>query len=247
MKKTFLLLGVFVLFFTCQKDPEPVENDIPVEEDCYGEPEPKIGHQECWNLATPCSQYIGTFQLEDTSKTYLPFYCSKIGTTKYFMSEDNRFKNLKLRSKAYQETNGSYYTSVPCLVDTSDNIDRCLNYEYMYYSFEDSSFSISTYLRTMPDVRATEPGGVGDVLTLSISGGVGPGLSIIVNQRTLSYETIGNIQFLPEVELMGEIYENVFTNDVSGTPVGNSKYYFSFELGVVGFTDGDGVAWRMLL
>lgn len=247
MNKIFIFCLFAALFFSCKKkdDPEPGNP-------CAGFVETPVFMTSCDNFPDTkyfCSiEFVGNFQLEESSKAYQPQYCEPVGKSIRYRNEKGEAIELKIDDKAYQKSNVVYSTVSTCPGDSTKTVGYCIDFEQLQVGLREPTdkLDLTISILTKPDLRNPGPGNAGDflVITRQKNNNLFSEASFVLNKRTLSYEEDFNQAHLDQIELLGKTYTDVLTNDI--TLFANPKpykYYFNKETGLIGFVNSDGVLW----
>lgn len=248
MNKIFILCLLATLVFSCKNNDEAALGNP-----CAGVVESPDWLITCYTdrgiEPHYCSiVFVGDFELEEISKAYQPQYCEPSGKTVRYKNVSGGIIDFKIMGKAYQKANAIYSGAPGCKGDSSKFVGYCIDYERLDLRMKSDSpdLDLSLSIQTQPDLRNPGPGRVGDflVITRKLSAGAFAPTSFVINKRTLSYEEEMNQVFLKKVELSGNTYLEVLTNDITFSADPKPyKYYFNRDVGLIGFVDPSGTLW----
>lgn len=247
MNKIFICCLFATVVFSCKKKDEPEPGNP-----CVGGVETPVFITSCDNFPDTkyfCSiEFVGKFQLEESSKAYQPQYCEPIGKSIRYRNEKGETIELKIDDKTYQKSNAIYSAAFPCPGDSTKTVGYCIDFERLQVGLREQTdkLDLTISVETKPDMRNPGPGRAGDflVITRTKNNILYSDANFVLNKRTLSYEEDFNQVHLNQVELLGKTYTDVLTNDI--TFFANPKpykYYFNKGTGLIGFVDSDGVLW----
>lgn len=248
MNKIFSFCLLAALVFSCKKK-DDAESGNP----CVGAVETPEFLVKCFDdrgvPETLCAvEFTGDFELNEYSKTFQHQYCEPIGTTIRYKNEKGEIREMTIIKKMYQKSNAIYNSAVRCPEDSTKFVGYCIDFERLdiWIKSDQGNLDITLSVHTKPDLRNPGPDRVGDFLEISrkLENKLVSVVSFVIDKRTLSYEEEPLQVHLDKIELMGRVFEDVITNDVSLFPNPKLfKYYINAAAGLIGFVDSDGVLW----
>lgn len=251
-KIILVLLGGLVIF-SCQKDIEETKNPIL---ECIGEATVPNGGNTC---ADPkgfdnffCDRiYFGAFELEESSKLFMPQYCLNEGDSIVFESSDGKFLNLLIENKRFYKSNILYNSFLHCKDDSVKYMSLCIYNENLAIKLKSTvnDLTLDIMITTEPDIYDSNLESVGDVLQiarqLTITKAVRE-LSAIINSRTLNHSVKNDQEFYEKIILKNKTYNNVISNDRSHLSNPGYKYYYNTDYGLIGFVDESNKLWTLV-
>lgn len=249
MKKiTFLLLLVFAS--SCKKEDE---NPINAALECLGSAEIPFALSTCEDVLTNeffCDiTALGEFVLDDISKEYMTYACDDIGDKITYVNEDGDELDLEIIDQRYQETTATYNSGNVCQSDSSLYDGICLGSEVIRLILQSATLELELMveIKTIPETFSVISGGVGDILQISRKTGVNLltiDFKAVLSQRTLSYDKTFSQEVFESIDILGEEFRDVISNDVSMILSPTYKYYYSKTEGLIAFQDDAGMLWK---
>lgn len=244
MNKLILLFATILIIFSCKKDePDP---------GCLEQPLDIIGNTTCQNLTLPdvvCeAQDIGTYQLDDLSKSYIPSFCEESLNIVSFVNLDGEVQRFNILTKTFIKTGSITNSGIPCANDSSKVIAYCIqNEEINLRMSSGDGHDFTIVVKTNPQFENQTGDKVGDFLQISARLPTGelviPFLAV-VNQRTLDYTETPSQRFDATRQVGDNIYENVISNDPAITP-SDYRFFYTQTEGLIGFRDLEGELWTL--
>lgn len=194
-------------------------------------------------------EFLGKYQLEESSKLFQPQYCEAIGNKITYKNDKGTLLDLAVYQKGYGETNVIHNSFVPCAGDTNKYKGYCIDYQQLWISLrsDQTGLDISMYVLTAPDYDNAAAKHVGDFLKITrkkSANAFWQDFYAVINRRSLSYDKTELQEYYPEIELLGRKFTEVISNDISlFVDPKPYKYYFNKEVGLIGFVDSAGVLW----
>ena len=188
---------------------------------------------------------FGSYELEETSKEYLPQFCNEVESVFKYRNLNGDSILFNTTCKKYLRHWSTFGTKFNCANDER-TIGYCVDTESARLTIEsdDPSIELLIKLTTIPDVYDTDIGNVGDELTIWNSSTLE--FSAIVNKRTLSYDKVTDYEErYDSLELNSTVYYEVISNKPSEWGNPRFKYYYNKAIGLIGFTDNNGITWTI--
>lgn len=202
--KLFIFL-LTIVFFSCEKEKIVTSESIL---NCIGDNPVEL--RSCEDNEENeyfCEvEFVGEFDLEDSSKAYMVHYCKEIDEAIIYENDEGETKRLVIKEKNYLKANGTFNTLQPCENDSSKWIGYCINNERVSISLEslDSELDLIIEISTIPDVVDPVIGQIGDILEISRkkdSNSRTIEFGVIINQRTLSYDKRYDQEYFESIEI----------------------------------------------
>lgn len=254
--KQLLFFAVFLLVLvSCKKEGETPSHDL-VFGNCLQYEEP-VTLSDCDRLRIDnnpdyCKEiHQGViFPLSETAGDWLPYFCLEKEDSISFVNSDNEFVHIsivdKIRKRVFID-----YTSEICENDSSRTRFYCSVREAIYIRIQSPLSEQRLMLNFTPymEINGTsiqelpESLRIYNLLPASVTG-VRRSLSIPFNWENNSQPLPYDYQYLPEIEILGKTFFEVYTHkeDLNGF---YTKIYYNKEFGIVSFVDETGVQWRV--
>lgn len=255
MKNTLLLL-VICLCFSCGKDDESsTSNDHCL--DSYSTVFLPAGCDD-GSVTSPywCRiDYVGDFALEEDSKSFLPFYCFEENDLIEYVNDAGDDIEFEVESKLYSKASFTKTAQILCNVDSIKNIGLCFDTESARVKIKSDVAGLDFFIRLQTeldrDVKEKDDTRIGDFIEVTqnqIVDSMYRGtiiFKIVVNPRSLTNTSTINQLFYDEIEIAGKKFTEVFSYDQSNFNDNFVQIFYNKAFGIVGFTDENGVQWRL--
>lgn len=248
----FLALCLIVLSACSKEDEIPMNQTL----ECIGEPDiPTFSTVSCENFPTLDSLFIcnvifsGNFELQDEGKHFMPQYCADVGDQISYKNTSGEEIKFSVINKSFHPSAVMLNTFRPCEGDSTKSIGFCLEGERISLTLQAAAQDIQLIiaLGIIPDIQVATAGNIGEQLTITRQRETSffAEFNAIVNSRTLSFEQSFNQEFHTQLELLGTTHSNVFSNNVEFFISNPFKYFYTSELGLIGFIDDSGETWAL--
>jgi hypothetical protein len=239
------------LMISCSKD--MVKVNLPIT--CIGTARPYNGNSPCdyrFDTMYICqTENIGNFQLDDSSKEYMPLFCQNTGNSVLYENKLGEIIQLKIEAKTFYKSSSLYNTFTPCKNDSMRSLGYCFENERITVALKsiNSDLNITFDIYTAPEIRVPFTGQIGDFLEINRkldSTRYSVDFIAVVKQRSLSYDKVSLQEFYSSIDILGNNFKNVISNDITKYQVPLYKYYWNKEVGLVAFADTTGTIWKIV-
>jgi hypothetical protein len=250
MQKALILILIIHLISACCKNPDNLGS---TSAECLNEAK-DTSHLGLFQGQFPsfyCDvQHKANLLLEESSKDFLPQFCQELGEVLTYKNINGQSIVFTIKAKSFLN-NFAITSRDKCYDDSTKSIGYSFFEEKGFITFESDVPKIKLYLElnAFPENGWNYDGKFGDMLSIlrldtTTSGSYYNDFTAIVNKRTLSYETNTRQEFYDSIVLKGKNYENVLS--CIPHPIGNYlKFYYTKEIGLIGFEDKDGIVWTL--
>lgn len=247
--KFVLFLITTSLFCNCNTDNAMEGNVDLFPMNCLQDPEPKASFlkEECDTDLDSIDSTIfceiisvGEASLSDRTKEFLPFYCLETGMIIEYINDVGEILAFTLKQKDYFVNDLISVAKIQC--EDEKVIGYCLKTEFakIYMETEDN-IGLLIELNTRPDIFDVKAENYGDILTIVRNPGVVE-MSVIIDPRSLSHN-IDTQEFYTQLTVGGNLYNEVFSHDISSSQIDTYKYYYNKDFGLFAFEDEREVTW----
>jgi hypothetical protein len=253
--KKLLTIALLTLILSCSK-----KDDIQINSalECLGQVEISLYLSTCENNAQTTNDFycevitIGEFQLENSSKEFMVQACNNEGDIIKYENEIGEVIEFEVTKNRYTTVTSVYGTTDTCENDTSKTVGYCMRKELIQLVLKSTSpeLELTIEIETAPDWLVVEVGPVGDFLKISRRksfNSLSTEFKAVITKRTLSYDNSPFQEFFETIEILGEEYENVISNDINfdltNTP--KFKYFYNNTIGLIAFQDENKITWKL--
>lgn len=250
--RALLFLAIMALTFGCSKDDDNPDTGS----GCLGNPTKPISSVSCDDILRANQDFLcdavemGEVYLQTTSLDYMKMYCLDDLSLIRFANDSGDVQTWRVFLKQYVATNVTFSRRGSCPMDSIKGVGFCLTTDRARLTLQntDTERTLVFELGVNPDLSGTgtDRPGVGDALYIYREVQVSAPqleLAAVVAQRTLPFTTFLGQENLDMIDLGGVSYTEVLSNDLSNSPAGSFKYYYSRGEGLVGYVDNAGVTW----
>jgi|GEM_PF-4790115 hypothetical protein len=192
-------------------------------------------------------RYAGQFSLTEQSKNFLPLYCLEVGQTINYQNESGELMEFIVLDKGYYKGHRIVSQGTACDDFPGKALLDCIDHDRAFIRIKSESKTLELELVTLPDTKDKTLGNVGDFLNVfreEVPNYFVKEWSMVVDQRSLSYENENCLQTFESMDLNGQTFHDVITFDPAQN-CAHYTYYFNEELGMVGFKRSDGQVWTL--
>ena len=218
---------------------------------CLKDEEP-LSSEGCNVFELQTSQYCEVihsphiFSLSETAGDWLPYYCCEKGDTIPYLNQQGKKINLSILGKSRSKT--GIQVIGKCESDSSKNIIRCSNFEKAIIYIESALSEQVLNLHLWPDFEADSLESLKLGAHLNIYNDAGRTnnhiFSFPVDWTNLTKPIPYDYQYIPEIEILGKTFFEVYTHEEELKGF-YTKIYYNKEFGIVSFVDETGVQWRV--
>ncbi|MEZ4888765.1 MAG: hypothetical protein R3E32_28825 [Chitinophagales bacterium] len=250
--KYLLLFAVFLLVLvSCKK-----EENAPIRNhefgNCLKDEEP-LYFEECILPESDSIEYCeiiypnAILPLSNVASDLLPYYCCEIGDKIPFINQMNESVDFSISAKLRRPLSVNQLED--CELDPTLKKINCVNYESVWFQIDSDLTDSGIVLYLLPtyvnEFLKFQELGEHLIIFNRFVRGIQRDLFIIpADLNNLNSSLSYNFQYLPEIEILGKTYFEVYTHeeDLKGF---YTKIYYNKEFGIVSFVDETGVQWRL--
>lgn len=190
-------------------------------------------------------EFIGNFVLLQSSKEVFPYHDLPVETSFFFVNETN--DEIVYKSSIFLNSLISISIPTPCPADEEVNNLYDYRIEMISGTFQSTQNSMTFQLTLQVRIDADDPGSskVADEFSVHAKEfgddflNAEQVFSMIADQRNSS-QTSSTPLFFETIEVNDRTLTNVYKTEIADP---FSEIYYSFEFGIVAFTDLDDVQW----
>lgn len=195
-----------------------------------------------------CKLDFREFHLQEESLQYIPQYCEDNIT---YRNNEGETLSFLVFSKTHTIERQTWNSHEPCPEEPTKRVRTCIFTEIISYRMRTSDEVLDFTIRIANELgldRKTEEG-IGEFLTV-IRGNPRfvhvEDFRYVLNQADLTYSSRAEEEFYDTIELNGILYSDVISVDLSFVHNPQFKFYFTKNIGLLGFEDLNNVLWTLV-